>query len=111
MIERGNVRREVDNRRARGDNGDMSIEEHDDKMMHCRMLGHEVPFKYCRTGATGQACRKVFDCWFQTFDVEGFMKAHYTAEEIQAFLTPPKPKLMTLAELIQQAKNNAKGQT
>jgi hypothetical protein len=37
------------------------------------------------------------------------MRAHYTAEEIEAILTPPNPKLMTLVELIEQAKNNAKG--
>ena len=87
----------------------MSIEEHDKKMTHCPMLGHEVPFGYCRTGASGQACRKIFDCWFATFDVEAFMRAHYTEEEIQAILTPPKPKMATLVELIRRAQENAKG--
>lgn len=89
----------------------MSIEIHDDKVMYCRMLGHEVPFKYCRTGATGQVCRRIFDCWFQTFDVASFMRAHYTDAEIQSILAPPKPKMATLAELIRQAQNNPKGQT
>lgn len=83
----------------------MGIKEHDDKLTHCRMLGHEVPFRYCRTGATGQSCRKIFDCWFQTFDIESFMKAHYTDEEIQAILSPPKPKMETLVDLIRKSKN------
>ncbi len=85
----------------------MSIQEHDDKLMHCRMLGHEVPFKYCRTGATGQPCRKIFDCWFQTFNVEAFMREHYTAEAIEAVLTPPKPKITALVDLIRQTQKPA----
>jgi len=84
----------------------MSIEDHDKEVIHCRMLGHDVPFSYCRTGATGQPCRKIFDCWFHTFDIVSFMKEHYPEEEIEAIQQPPKNRMMTLVELIEKAKNN-----
>ena len=87
----------------------MSIEEHDNEVIHCRMLGHEVPFSYCRKGASSQPCRKIFDCWFQTFEIEPFMREHYTQEQIKNILSPPKPKITTLFELIQQAQEKMKG--
>jgi hypothetical protein len=86
----------------------MSIEEHDKKMSHCPMLGHEVPFSYCRKGAVGQPCRKIFDCWFQSFDIEQFIREHYTEDQIHAFLSPPKPKMATLLELIRNAEGDVK---
>lgn len=82
----------------------MGLQEHDNRVIYCRMLGHQVPFSYCRQGASGQPCRRIFDCWFQTFDIETFIQAHFTQSHIEAFLTPAKPKLTTLLELIQQAK-------
>ncbi len=86
----------------------MSIDGHDDKKKYCRMLGHEIGFSYCRQGASGQACRKIFDCWFESFDIERFMKEHFSAEELKAVLAGPKPKMTSLVELLQQAQKNAK---
>lgn len=85
----------------------MSIEEHDQDTGYCRMLGHHVPFSYCRTGAGSQPCRKILDCWFETFDVRTFVNEHYSQEQIQAILTPAKPKMLSLLELIEQARRNA----
>jgi hypothetical protein len=84
----------------------MSVDQHDAKTIYCRMLGHEVPFAYCRQGASSLPCRKIFDCWFQTFDIESFMKDHFSEQEIQAILAPPKPKMTSLIELIQKAQNH-----
>ncbi|MCK4999343.1 MAG: hypothetical protein KAS23_07405 [Anaerohalosphaera sp.] len=86
----------------------MAIDQHDDKKMYCRMLGHHITFDYCRKGANSQPCRKIFDCWFKTFDVEQFVTDHFTEEQIKAILTPPKPKMTSLIELIQKAQQNAK---
>ncbi|MBN1126682.1 MAG: hypothetical protein JXA82_16885 [Sedimentisphaerales bacterium] len=86
----------------------MSIDQHDDKTIYCRMLGHEVPFSYCRQGASGQPCRKIIDCWFQTIDIKTFMQTHFTEQQIQAILAPPKPKMTSLIELIQKARNHEK---
>ena len=72
------------------------------------MLGHEVDFGYCRQGSGVLPCRKVFDCWFETFAVEDFIGAHYSEDQIQQILAPAKPKLTTILELIQQAQQNAK---
>ncbi|MBN1815953.1 MAG: hypothetical protein JW828_01245 [Sedimentisphaerales bacterium] len=83
----------------------MSVDQHDARTIYCRMLGHEVPFSYCRQGASSQPCRKIFDCWFQTFDIETFMKEHFSEQQIQTILTPPKPKMASLIELIQKAQN------
>ncbi len=73
------------------------------------MLGHDVPFSYCRTcGTAGQGlaeapCRKVFDCWWKTFDVTAFIQAHFTDEQIRQITAPPPAKTATLIDLIQRA--------
>ena len=71
------------------------------------MLGHHVPFSYCRTGAGSQPCRKIFDCWFETFDITAFIREHYSDEQIKAIVTLPKAKMVSLIELIQQAQRHA----
>ena len=83
---------------------DVKIEAHDQREAYCRMLGHSVPFRYCRGVADGLPCRKILDCWFQCFDVVGFVKEHYTAEQMESILAPPKPKMTSLVELIERAK-------
>lgn len=89
----------------------MAIDQHDDKKMYCPMLGHHLTFEYCRKGAKSQQpCRKIFDCWFETFDIEKFVKEYFTEEQIKAILTPPKPKMTSLIELIQKAQQNAEKQ-
>jgi len=74
------------------------------------MLGHDVPFSYCREPGRDLPCRKVFDCWWETFDVEGFVREHFSEAEIGRILAPPADKMATLAELIERARqaNRAK---
>ena len=74
------------------------------------MLGHHLTFAYCRKTASKQPCRKIFDCWFEKLDIKQFIEENFTKEQIQALLAPPKTKMVSLVELIQQAKNNAKEQ-
>jgi hypothetical protein len=88
----------------------MSIDQHDSKKIYCRKMGHQLTFSYCRKPASAQPCRKIFDCWFKTFDVAQFMQEHFTEEQIKATLAPPKAKVNSLIELIQQAQENAKKQ-
>jgi len=83
------------------------IEEHDQRRTHCRMLGHEVPFAYCRRPGRGWPCHRILDCWFETFGVEDFLRRHYRPEEIREIVAPPQPKLSTLVELIEQARRSA----
>ena len=68
------------------------------------MLGHAVPFRYCRRVTDDLPCRNILDCWFERFDVAAFVQQHYTTEQIRRFLTPPKPKMASLVEFIERAK-------
>ena len=80
----------------------------DDEECYCRILGHYLYFSYCRSCQEGAPCFKILDCWFNKFDVRKFMEENYTAEEIERFLQPPKPKVQTLVTLIQQAQKRMK---
>jgi len=72
------------------------------------MLGHTVAFNYCRSINSGSPCRKIFDCWFESFPVEEFMNSHYSKQEIEKIIAPPKEKILSLLELIEQAKSSQK---
>lgn len=87
------------------------LEHHDEQEARCRMLGHEVPFSYCRKLQGDYPCRNVANCWFERFDVMDFLKMHFTEEEIQKFLTPAKPRMQTLIEMIEQARQRTSEQT
>jgi hypothetical protein len=82
----------------------MNIEAHDDREGYCRMLGHQVPFSYCRAMADGLPCRLVADCWYTQFDAAGWLREHFTPEQIARITTPPKPKMTSLLDLIEKAK-------
>ena len=84
----------------------MCIEKNDKRIIRCRMLGHEVPFEYCRQGSGELPCRNIFNCWFELFPVEEFLRQHYSDEQIEEMLRPGQPKMASLIELIQQAQKN-----
>ena len=69
------------------------------------MLGHELQFSYCRSPASDLPCRKIFDCWFRIFDVEGFIHQHFSQDDIEKMLAPRSNKALTLVELIEKARN------
>lgn len=87
----------------------MAAEIHDTLQTRCRQLGHPVPFKYCRLGAEGTPCRLIVDCWHERFDVMTFLHEHYKPEEIRRFLAPPRPKIASIVEMIDRARQNAGG--
>ena len=85
------------------------LNEHDqDVLLRCRRLGHEVAFGYCRQETEGKPCRLILDCWWEQFDVRAFLQAHLPAEAMaqveRAGLVEPPPKVLSLLELVQQAK-------
>ena len=67
------------------------------------MLGHEITFAYCRTPGGNIPCRKIFDCWWETFPVSEFMKQYYDAATLEKIVAPPQPKAASLLDLIAQA--------
>ena len=81
----------------------------DDQKIRCPRLGHQISFSYCRLENRGLPCFKILDCWQGHFQVEGYLKKELTAEQWEkAFSGAPKPKILSLVELIQQAKGRAK---
>jgi len=77
----------------------------DDYEIRCRKLGHEVSFSYCRFESTGLPCSKTIDCWYDHFLVEDLLRKELKVEEWdRVFVNPPKPKMVTLMDLIEQAK-------
>jgi hypothetical protein len=79
------------------------ITDHDTRERHCPMLGHEIAFTYCRSPGQTTPCRKIFDCWFDTFDIQAFIADNFDADSIMAITMPPKPKIATLFDIIRQA--------
>jgi len=74
----------------------------------CPMLGHDITFKYCRGDNLPSVCRKIRDCWFETIPVDDYLQEHFSPEDIANITTPPRPKMMTLVELIRQAQATIK---
>jgi hypothetical protein len=85
------------------------LSEHDqDVLPRCRRLGHEVTFGYCRQETGGKPCRLILDCWWERFDVRGFLQTHLPEEAMtqveRAASSPPPPKMLSLLDMVQQAK-------
>ncbi len=77
----------------------------DDVQIRCPRLGHQITFAYCRTENNGLPCFKSLDCWYRRFQVEAYFKERLTEEQWAcAFSGPTKPKVLSLLELIEQAK-------
>ena len=77
----------------------------DDYMIRCPRLGHQVNFSYCRNENQGLPCFKTLDCWYEHFLIEELLRKELTPEEWKhIFEKPPKPKMLSLLELIEEAK-------
>lgn len=82
---------------------------YDTQTLYCRMLGHHVPFSYCREPGNRLFCSRILRCWGEKIDITAFLKTHFSSEEIRQGLSPPKPKMSSLVELIEQAKKRTSG--
>lgn len=76
----------------------------------CPRLGHELAFSYCLAcGENGGLCWKIADCWWEVFDVIGYLRENYPEETVAALLVArPQSKITGILELIQQAQENNK---
>lgn len=83
----------------------------DDLDIRCPRLGSMVDFGYCRTCGDGQSpCFKIFDCWWERFDVAAYFKDMLSEQEFMRLaMSRPKPKVSSLLELIEQARRNVAG--
>jgi len=68
-----------------------------------------VAFSYCRAPGRELPCARIGDCWWETFDVEAFVRAHYSAEQIEQILASPPDKMNSIMELIERARKASGG--
>jgi hypothetical protein len=81
----------------------------DDFQIRCPRLGHQISFSYCRVENMGRPCFKVLDCWHEHFAVAAFLQEALSPEEWEAVCNRrPPQKMLTLVELIEQAKKRTK---
>ncbi len=77
----------------------------------CPRLGGPVTFGYCKTaGEKLPQCHKIFDCWWEYFDVFTYLKSVLPEDEFNALRQKPgpEPKLASIVELIARAKQRTK---
>ena len=77
----------------------------DKKTRRCPRLGHEVTFSYCREPGEDTPCFKIIDCWWEIFDIKAFMEENYSKEVLEKLTAPPKPKAISLLEMIKEAED------
>jgi len=72
----------------------------------CPRLGGPVLFAYCKTSSDNHSvCWKILDCWWECFDVVGHLKKFLSEDELKELANKkPKPKIVSLVELIEQAR-------
>lgn len=76
-----------------------------DFQIRCPRLGHQINFPYCRSENNGLPCFKTLDCWFSYFDVHEYLKEQLSDKEFEmSFENKGKPKVLSLLDLINQAK-------
>lgn len=73
----------------------------------CPRLGGPVPFGYCRmNGDDHSVCWKILDCWWEYFDVVAYLQQSLPEEKFNQLVhAKPKPKIVSLVELMEQAKD------
>lgn len=78
----------------------------------CPRLGGPVSFLYCRDSAgENLPCWKIFECWWEVFDITAYMKSYLSEDDFNRLVeTQPKPKVLGLVELIEQAQINIKAE-
>jgi len=73
--------------------------------IRCPKLGHQIYFPYCQSENMGRPCFKTLDCWFEHFLVEDYFRETLSPEDWEkSFGRPPTPKMVSLIDLIDQAK-------
>ncbi len=72
----------------------------------CPRLGHDINFNYCLMSDDNDLpCWKVFDCWWEIFDVDDWLKTHLSAGQYrQLTRKKPKHKVTSILEIIENAK-------
>jgi hypothetical protein len=72
----------------------------------CPRLGGPVSFGYCCTAEPNHMpCFKVFDCWWERFDVVGYFRQRLSPDAYNALRNArPPEKTASLVDIIRQAR-------
>ena len=80
---------------------------------HCPKLGHPVRFSYCMQAAmdasgAGKPCNKIMDCWWETFDIQSFLKDTLSEADYAALLhkDPGNRRAASLFDALERALEN-----
>ena len=84
------------------------IEQHDDKAIRCPRVGGEVNFLYCRSENNMLPCGWIVGCWQRRIGIDEFLANHYSKEELDRIFAPPKHRVESLLNMIEQAKKRTK---
>jgi hypothetical protein len=76
----------------------------DQLQRRCPRLGGPIEFVYCRTCEDqNQPCLKIFDCWWEFFDVVTYMREHLPKEQFDKLVhNKTKPKVVSIVEMIRE---------
>jgi hypothetical protein len=78
-----------------------------ERQIRCPKLGHLVSFEYCRLEQAALPCTRALECWSAFFDAETYFRLELSPDEfVRCFLTAPQPKILTLMELIDNARKS-----
>ena len=84
-------------------------DQYDEKQGYCRMLGHTLGFRYCRTMNSGLPCHNILNCWFERLDIKKFVAENYSKQEQELIFSPPRTRLDALLELAGKGKMTESG--
>lgn len=73
------------------------------EIWRCPQLGGPVTFGYCRVVNDGLPCGRVVACWGGTFDVAGFLEAHYSQEQLEQASAASKDRLTRIIDAVKKA--------
>jgi hypothetical protein len=77
----------------------------------CPRLGHDVDFKYClMNGEEDLPCWKVFDCWWEIFDIRSHLIAILTEAQYNRLVQKkPRNKIESILEIVEKARKRNQG--
>ena len=75
----------------------------DDYQIRCPKLGHQIQFTYCRIEQGDFPCPKILDCWYEHFNVQGYLEEELGPETV-AKLSHPVPKSKVLSHKFTNSK-------
>ncbi len=83
-------------------------ENPDRRERRCPRLGGDVEFSYCKIGGEDRSpCFKIFDCWWEIFDVVAHMKEIMPEERFKETVEKkPRPKVASIVEMVREIRKN-----